>query len=37
MGAVCAALEEAGVTALVRKVPYEFQKGGSEMLVLCRA
>jgi SAM-dependent methyltransferase len=34
MTAVRSGLEEAGVKALVRKVPYEFQKNGNEMLVL---
>ncbi len=37
MAAVRSGLEKVGVATLVRKVPYEFQKGGNEMLVLRRA
>ncbi|HNX04219.1 MAG TPA: methyltransferase domain-containing protein [Opitutales bacterium] len=36
MEAVRSGLEESDVTALVRRVPYEFQKGGNEMMVLRR-
>jgi SAM-dependent methyltransferase len=37
MGLVRSKLEEAGVKIAIRKVPYEFQKNGNEMLVFSRA
>jgi hypothetical protein len=33
--AICSELREAGFTVEIQKVPYEFQRGGNEMLRIC--